>query len=114
MLEALAELLRETRQARGISLEAVARPAKISAPYLLKLERAQVTSPSPRVLARLAVVLGVPYLRLLELAGYLDEEAIVRIEVRTPEPHPLADQELTSAEWRDVGAFIRRLIAQRP
>ncbi len=114
MLEALAELLRETRQARGLSLEAIARPAKISAPYLLKLERAQVASPSPRVLARLAAVLGVSYLRLMELAGYLDEEEMAKIELRTPAPHPLAGRELTPAEWRDVGAFIRRLIAQRP
>jgi transcriptional regulator with XRE-family HTH domain len=113
MLEALAELLRETRQDRGLSLEATARPAKISAPYLLKLERAQVITPSPRVLARLAAVLGLSYLGLMELAGYLDEEEMAKIELRAPEPHPLAGQELTPAEWREVGSFIRRLIAQR-
>jgi transcriptional regulator with XRE-family HTH domain len=114
MLEALAEALRDTRQARQASLEAVAHPARISAPYLLKLERAQVLSPSPRVLARLATVLELPYLRLMELAGYLDEEEVAQAQRRTREPHPLAGQRLTQAEWREVGAFIRRLIAQRP
>jgi len=114
MLEALAELLRETRQAGGLSLEAIAQPAKVSAPYLLKLERAQVASPSPRVLARLAIVLELPYLRLLELAGYLDEEDLAKVAVRTRAPHPLAGQRLTPAQWREVGAFIRRLVAQRP
>ena len=114
MLEALAEALRDTRQTRSLSLEAVAQPAKISAPYLLKLERAQVQTPSPRVLARLAGVLGLPYLRLMELAGYLDEEDVANAELRTRQPHPLARQRLTPAEWREVGAFIRRLIAQRP
>ena len=114
MLEALAQVLRETRQAGGLSLEAIAQPAKISAPYLLKLERAQVRSPSPRVLARLATVLEVPYLRLMELAGYLDEADAAKAEIRTPEPHPLAGQRLTPAEWREVGAFIRRIVAQRP
>ena len=113
MLEALAELLRETRQGRGLSLERVAQPAKISAPYLLKLERAQVTSPSPRVLARLAIVLELPYLRLMELAGYLDEEDMAKVQLHSPDPHPLANQRLTEAEWREVGAFIRRLAAQR-
>jgi transcriptional regulator with XRE-family HTH domain len=113
MLDALAEVLREARQARGLSLEAAARPAKISAPYLLKLERAQVSSPSPRVLARLASPLGLSYLRLMELAGYLDEEALAAAETRTPKPHPLAGQRLTPEEWSEVGAFVRRLIAQR-
>jgi len=114
MLEALAQVLRETRQTGGLSLEATAQPAKISAPYLLKLERAQVASPSPRVLARLATVLGLPYLRLMELAGYLDEEDLATVAMRTREPHPLAGQRLTPAEWREVGAFIRRMLAQRP
>jgi transcriptional regulator with XRE-family HTH domain len=113
MLEALAEVLRDTRQACGLSLEAIAQPAKISAPYLLKLERAQVQSPSPRVLARLAAVMELPYLRLMELAGYLDEEEAAKAELRTREPHPLAGQRLTQAEWREVGAFIRRLVALR-
>ena len=113
MLHALAELLRETRQARSLSLEAVAQPAKISGPYLLKLERARVQSPSPRVLARLASVLELPYLRLLELAGYLDEVDLAQAGLRVRQPHPLAGHRLTSAEWQEVGAFIRRLIAQR-
>ncbi len=113
MLESLAEVLRETRQTRGASLEAIAQPAKISTPYLLKLERGQVRSPSPRVLARLAAVLEIPYLRLLELAGYLDEEEAAAAEARRRMPHPLAGQQLTNEEWREVGAFIRRLVAQR-
>lgn len=113
MLAALAEAIRESRQAAGLSLEAVAQPANISAPYLLKLERAQVASPSPRVLARLATVLNVPYLRLMELAGYLDEEDLAKVQTRAREPHPLAGQKLTAAEWREVGGFIRRMVATR-
>ncbi len=113
MLKALAEVLRETRNARGVSLEAIAQPAKFSAPYLLKLERGVVNSPSPRVLARLAAVLEISYLRLMELAGYLDEEQVAKAERRSPQPHPLAGQSLSPEEWREVGAFIRRLVAQR-
>lgn len=115
MLIELGKELRKTREAQGASLEAVAGPAKISAAYLHKLERGGVGSPSPRVLARLAAALEVSYLRLLELAGYLDEEQLAKVRLREPgpRPHPLAGQQLSPEEWRAVGAFIQMLIAQR-
>ncbi len=115
MLVELAKELSKSREAKGLSLEAVAKPAKISAAYLHKLERGVVNSPSPRVLARIAVTLEVPYLRLLELAGYLAEAQLAEARMREspPEPHPLAHQQLTPEEWRAVGAFIKNLVAQR-
>jgi transcriptional regulator with XRE-family HTH domain len=114
MLIELGEKLRQARSTKGVSLEWVAGPAGISAAYLHKLERGTVNSPSPRVLARIAEVLGVPYLQLMELAGYLDEEQLARARVREPShPHPLADQQLTPDEWRAVGIFIKTLIAER-
>ena len=76
MLKDLGDALRESRKARRTSLDNVATAAQISAPYLLKLERGEVGSPSPRVLARVAVVLELPYLRLMELAGYLDLSSV--------------------------------------
>ncbi len=98
-----------------MSLEAVAGPAKISAAYLHKLERGVVNSPSPRVLARIALALGVSYLRLMELAGYLAETQLAEARMResVPTPHPLARQQLTPEEWRAVAAFIKNLVAQR-
>lgn len=113
MLHALGKELRESRKARQASLETVATSASISAPYLLKLERGQVNNPSPRVLARIAQALEVPYLRLMELAGYLDEADLASLEGRAPQPHPLAGQSLSESEWRQVGAFITELIARR-
>ena len=115
MLIELGNELRKAREDKGESLASVADPAKISAAYLHKLERGVINSPSPRVLARLAVVLEVCYLRLMELAGYLDEEQLARARLRepSPQPHPLAREQLTPEEWRAVGAFIKMLIAQR-
>jgi transcriptional regulator with XRE-family HTH domain len=115
MLVELSEELRSARQAKGLSLEAVAGPAKISAAYLHKLERGVVDNPSPRVLARIAVALEVPYLRLMDLAGYLDETqlAAARMRESSPKPHPLAGQQLTREEWRAVGDFIKQLVAHR-
>jgi len=113
MLAAMGEVLRERRKARHASLETIAGEARISAPYLLKLERGEVNSPSPRVLARIARGLDLPYLRLMELAGYLDEEDLAVLADRSPKPHPLANQSLSKDEWREVGTFIARLVAGR-
>jgi HTH-type transcriptional regulator, competence development regulator len=115
MLVELGNELRKAREEKGESLASVADPANISAAYLHKLERGVINSPSPRVLARLALVLEVSYLRLMELAGYLDEEQLARARSResSPQPHPLARQQLTPEEWRAVGVFIKMLIAQR-
>ena len=84
-------------------------PANITATYLQKLERGVVQTPSPRVLARVAHALGIPYLRLMELAGYLDEEQLAEVQSRTRKRHPLADQDLSPGQWRKVTAFIREL-----
>lgn len=115
MLEKLGSELKAAREQRDLSLEGVAGPAKISAAYLHKLERGVVNNPSPRVLARVAVALEVPYLRLMELAGYLDETQLAEVSMRKPSkgPHPLAGQQLTPDEWRAVAAFIKQLVAQR-
>ena len=115
MLVELGKELRKLREEKRVSLETVAGPAKISAAYLHKLERGIVKSPSPRVLARLAVVLEASYLRLMELAAYLDEVQLAEARLResSPHPHPLAGQQLTLEEWQAVGAFIKMLIAQR-
>ncbi|HUX65554.1 MAG TPA: helix-turn-helix transcriptional regulator [archaeon] len=115
MLIQLGQKLHVAREEKELSLASVAGPAKISAAYLLKLERGVVNSPSPRVLARLAVVLEISYLHLMELAGYLDEEQLAHARMREPSmhPHPLTGQQLAPEEWRAVAAFIKTLIAQR-
>jgi transcriptional regulator with XRE-family HTH domain len=113
MLRALGEELKRARKKARASLEKVAGAAGISAPYLLKLERGLVGSPSPRVLARLATSLGMPYLHLMELAGYLDEEQLVELRARAPRPHPLADQTLAPEEWQEVAALIKQILSRR-
>lgn len=115
MLIELGKELRNLRDKKGASLESIAEPAKISAAYLHKLERGAVDNPSPRVLARLAAVLKISYLRLMELAGYLNETQLAQVQARMPSQklHPLANQQLTQEQCRAVGAFIKTLIDQR-
>jgi transcriptional regulator with XRE-family HTH domain len=107
--------LTRARESRGASLEAVAAPAKISTAYLRKLERGVVCDPSPRILARIAVALEVPYLRLMALAGYLDEPrwAEAGRHGSAATPHAPIARGLTLEEWRAVGSSIKKLVAER-
>ena len=73
MLVKLGTELRTAREQMGVSLQAIADAANISTAYLQKLERGEVGTPSPRILRRLSSSLDLPYLGLMELAGYLDE-----------------------------------------
>ena len=93
-----------------MSSAAVAEPASISAAYQHKLESGVVDGPSPRVLARLAAALELPRLRLMELAGYLDEMQLAEVRRRGPsaQDHPLAGQQLAPEEWRAVGVIVLR------
>lgn len=115
MLKELGTELRKNREKTGASLETMASAAGISGAYLHKLEKGVVNNPSPRVLSRIASALQIPYLRLMELAGYLSrqEAAMARERKPTPEPHPLSGRELSQEEWREVGDFIQTLIAKR-
>jgi len=72
MLQRLGDTLRDARGRRGLSLQAAGDAAQISTGYLHKLEAGRVGTPSPRVLQRVAGVLGVPYWTLMEQAGYLE------------------------------------------
>jgi HTH-type transcriptional regulator, competence development regulator len=115
MLVKLGTELRKARDQMGVSLKVIAATANISTAYLQKLERGEVSTPSPRVLSRLASSVGLPYLGLMELAGYLDEKELEEARLRAPSPrlHPLTGQQLTAEEWRAVGDFIKRLVAGR-
>ncbi|MFA6033728.1 MAG: transcriptional regulator [Myxococcota bacterium] len=115
MLVNLGTELRKARDNMGASLQTIADAAKISTAYLQKLERGEVTTPSPHVLRRLASSVSLPYLDLMGLAGYLDEKELAETHLSgpTPRPHPLASQKLTPEEWRAVGAFIKMLVAER-
>lgn len=70
MARTLGSEIRKVRQLRGLSLNAVAKPAGLSATYVQKLERGEVESPSPHRLQRLAEALGLDYADLFRLAGY--------------------------------------------
>ncbi|WP_159047842.1 helix-turn-helix domain-containing protein [Streptomyces sp. WM6378] len=67
----MGDRIRAAREARGRSTQSAAAEAEISSGYLFKLESGYVGTPSPRVLHRLAQVLGLDYWELMGLAGYV-------------------------------------------
>ena len=70
MTMTLGAILRQAREVRGRTSIETSRNARISPAYLSKLENDAVRRPSPAVLHRLGVVLGVPYAELMALVGY--------------------------------------------
>lgn len=58
-IELLQRRLRETRKARGMSLQAVADAAGMSKPYVWELERGSVSNPTIRAVWSIAGALGV-------------------------------------------------------
>ena len=59
-------MLKEKREARGLSQSALAKVSKVERTYLVKLESGDKKNPSLEVLKRLAKALGVPVAELLE------------------------------------------------
>lgn len=111
----LGEELRSVRKLKRLSRESVARPAKISAAYLQKLEAGVVKNPSPRVLYRVGSVLEVSYAKLMELAGYAvpEVEPGGDAQPRSPLEEALLAEILSEDELRAVAAFVTYLKEQR-
>jgi HTH-type transcriptional regulator, competence development regulator len=111
----LAEELRRVRGIRGISLRKIEEITKISNAYLSQLETGKAENPSPAVLYKLAKVLDVPYISLMEAAGYLTPP-----EPKSSSPKRLSSieaallsAELTPEEQKQVADFVSFLRKNR-
>jgi transcriptional regulator with XRE-family HTH domain len=112
----MGDRIRETRESRDLSTQAAAAQAEISPGYLFKLEHGYVGTPSPRVLFRLAHVLGLGYWELMDLAGYVvpaDRDAPVTV-ARPAEPaDPLSRIATALEEIRDELRTINAAVSSR-
>ena len=66
----LGPFLRAARDRRSLTLRAVERATGVSNAYLSQLESGKIRQPSPLVLHKLAELYEVPYVIMLEQAGY--------------------------------------------
>jgi transcriptional regulator with XRE-family HTH domain len=80
----MGDRIRAAREVEGRSTQSAAAEAEISAGYLFKLESGFVGTPSPRVLHRLAHVLGLDYWELMGLAGYVVPDGVEVPGVEVP------------------------------
>lgn len=71
--EVLGAYLKSLRAGAKLSLREVeeATGKEVSNAYLSQLENGKIAKPSPNILHSLATVYGVPYAKLMELAGYI-------------------------------------------
>ncbi len=101
----LGQTLKSVRELQGKSLKAIASDADISPAYLQKLERELVGAPSPHLLLRIAGALGVEYLELMRLAGYLVPERSGTGSGALAQA--LSAQDMTEGEARALAAFLK-------
>lgn len=114
-MKSLGELLRQTRELKGLSLRDVQRDTEISNAYLSQLETGHSSKPSPQLLHRLAVYYEFPYEQLMEAAGYLlrgDQDTQKKTLDSTLQT-ALMSANLNEEEEEQVADFIRFLRTQR-
>lgn len=101
----LGRTLKATRTLRERSVRNVSDPAGISPTYLTKLERGEIASPSPHILHRLAGVLGLDYLELMRMAGYVVPDASGRRSGALAQA--LSSEDLTEDEAYAVATYLQ-------
>ena len=107
----LGQTLKALRELKQKSLKVVADAAEISTAYLQKLERDDVTSPSPHILRRLADALNSDYLDLMRAANYVIPDASSRAD--SVLANALKSEDLTPEEAQAIAAYLTIFRAQK-
>lgn len=109
MPKTLGSELARIRSLRGSSLKTVSGAAGMSPTYLQRLERDEITSPSPNKLYALGSALDVPYPELMKLAGYVVPSASSQTSEplsRGPLAHALYSEDLTDEEVAALTEYL--------
>lgn len=122
MVSRLGNRLRKLRLKKGASLRAVEIETGISNAYLSQLERGIATNPAPAKLKALANYLDVPYMDLLDHAGYLPNRskekslpliANSNVSVASDPSQPIKFDDLTKEEENLVLQYVEFLKSRR-
>ncbi|NPV80828.1 MAG: helix-turn-helix domain-containing protein [Firmicutes bacterium] len=73
-MSAFGRYLKKLREDRDMSIRQLALRSGVSSPYISQIETGARGVPRPEVLKKLARGLRVPYMELMKVAGYIDEE----------------------------------------
>ncbi len=110
----LGDELRRLRQTanggQGVTLRDVQKVTKINNAYLSLLENGEIETPSPKRLHKLADYFGVPYERLMLLAGYMKEKSIedaepTRFHMPAHAERYFRQANLSDADWEKLVNF---------
>jgi transcriptional regulator with XRE-family HTH domain len=71
-MKELGATIKESRNMRGWSLRLAEEKTGISNGYLCLMEQGEIKEPSPHMLQKIADAYQIEYLRLMELAGYIE------------------------------------------
>lgn len=74
MSETFSQFLRKEREKRGYSIRQLAMYSGISAPQISRIENSLRGVPKPETIKKLAEGLKMPYEKLMEAAGYLEND----------------------------------------
>jgi transcriptional regulator with XRE-family HTH domain len=108
----LGKFIQQARNLKGLSLAKTAKKADISAAYQKKLEADEVKQPSPHMLRSVADALGVQYVTLMQLAGYIMPGETQK-DIASEFGFALNSADLTEDERKAVAAYIALLRQQR-
>src|SRR6266516_251281 len=72
----LGQYIRQRRLGQGLSLRKLAEKLELNRTYLTRLEKGKSSHPSPEILQRIAVTLGIAYENLFAIAGYAAPETL--------------------------------------
>lgn len=105
------EFLKQARQDKNLSQRRLAELADVSHSHLAQIESGQRGTPSPDVLRKIAVPLGVPYLELMLRAGHITwKELSIQIDfngdIREEEIHRLSSLLEPNGNAKDGEPFI--------
>jgi HTH-type transcriptional regulator, competence development regulator len=82
------EQLKDMRKSRGYTIREAASKSGVSPSYISQLENGNRGIPSPDILSKLAEGLDIPYTRLMEIAGYLQDSEAQNDSPNSAAPRP--------------------------
>lgn len=89
--EELGQLLKQHRQAAGLSLEALAKATGMEGSTVLRIERGEIAAPNPQSLQRLASALGTEVEDYFALAGYFTPHGLPGLKPYLRAKYDLSD-----------------------
>lgn len=71
---AIGQEIKKTRKKKQLTLNELAKKSGVSQPYLSQLETGKNNNPTSDTLIKIAKGLDIPYIELLQKAGYIDDK----------------------------------------